>query len=124
MTKVKLFLVYAISKKTHFKNIQKQIKDRFETQLNKTNITYNAYNNVNSINAAKSIGTNILSSTKISKFWSLFTSRKNVSCSAMNFKIGDNYECGKKHVSGKILFLKEDEEYDGYDVFRNNLFHL
>ena len=59
----------------HFKNIGTKI-----LELN---------NNVNNINATKSIRTNILSSTNISQLWNLLTSSKNISCSVINFKIGD-----------------------------------
>ena len=111
----------------HFKNIQKEIKQKFGIkmpELKKTNITYNPYNNANSINAIKSIGTNILSSTNVSQFWNLLTSSKNQSCSVMNFKIGDiggkkatiiSVESIQKNVSGKILFLPEDDEEDEYE---------
>ena len=112
------------SPEKHFTNIQKHIKDKFGIQLKKTNITYNPYNDVNSINATKSIGTNILSTTNVSQFWNLLTSRKHVSCSAMNFKIGDidgkkatiiSVESIQKNTAGKILFLKEDEDDDEFD---------
>ena len=112
----------------HFKNIQKQIKQKFGMkmgELKKTNITYNPYNDVNSFNAAKHIGTNILSSTNISQFWNLLISRKNQSC---NFRIGDIggkkatiicVESIQKNISGKMLFSKEDEEeYDWDEIFQ------
>ena len=47
----------------HFKNIRIKM-----VELKKTNITYNPYNKVNSINATKWIGTNILSCTKYHNF--------------------------------------------------------
>ena len=110
----------------HFKNIKKQIKDKLAIDLDRT-ITYNPYNNINSINATKSIETNILSSTNISQFWNLLTSKENVSCAAMNFRIGDTV--GKKATiicvesiqngtAAKLLFSREDEEdYDWDEVF-------
>ena len=59
-----------------------------DESLDLNSITYNPYNHINSINATKLIGTNILSSTNISQCGDLLISSQNQSCPVMNFKIG------------------------------------
>ena len=79
-----------ISWQEQYKKLFKSIKHKFGIQastLRKTPITYNPFNNVNSVNAKKFIGTNILKSDNLEQFWKLLVINKRLS--VMNFMIGN-----------------------------------
>ena len=72
----------------HFNNILTEVKNKFGIKDIKTiKFTYNPFNDTNSINASKIIGSNILTKDNIKEFWDLLESHSRIS--VMNFIIGD-----------------------------------